>query len=124
METITKTIPVLSSLQEVWGAVGNHQVTGQELLNERTYIEGIGWTEISIPLEFRREIARNISEMLGGRQWTKDQVYRVLLGQRPQHWGLSRFLLSNYGKGPRLSYCAGQDQTWESNAIRTYLKNL
>lgn len=71
MEIITKTIPVVLSLQQVL-EIADHQVTAQELLNERLYIKGQGWGEISLAPEFRVQIAENIAERLGGRQATKN----------------------------------------------------
>jgi hypothetical protein len=41
----------------------------------------------------------------------------------PQHWGLGRFVLSKYNKGPvSIEYITGQDQTWEFREIRKALR--
>lgn len=123
MKTLEKTITVFESLNEVLAAT-DHQITAQELLNGRMYLNGSGWTDIELSNTLKEQVANEVSELLGGRNNTKAQVKRALLHRRPQHWGLERVILEKYGKEPFLSYCAGQDYTWETNNIRTYLKNL
>lgn len=116
---------IISTLKQVWD-LSDNQVTAQELLNGRLYLKGEGWTSVLLTNDFRNEIAENIAERLGGRQNTKNQVARVLKRNPhvPQHWGLSRFILQQVGERFYIGYVAGQDQQWESNEIRTYLKNV
>lgn len=107
---------------EILAASGN-QVTGQELINRRLYLKDGGWQTIELSENLADTLARDISNILGGRIATKKAVYNTLVYSKPQHWGLSRILLEQYGDSPaRLSYCAGQDYTWECNAIRSKLK--
>ena len=127
METIIETTEtiVINSLQEIYDLAGSHQITGQELFNQRTYIDGKGWTAIKLTYEFKQWLANEIAIRLGGRYNTINDVRRALMGVHPpQHWGLQRFLVADYGKGAYISYCAGQDQTWESNQIRKYLRKV
>jgi hypothetical protein len=110
-----------SNLQELYNDSKPHQITAQEILNGRTYING-QWQEITLSPDFRREICETLSELYGGRQTTKNRVYRNLLNERRQHWGLGRTVVCDYGSGAHWSYIAGQDQQWESNEIRKALK--
>lgn len=113
----------LKNLDQVYKLAGKHQVTAQELLNDRLYIDGKGWSEVKLTPEFRVNLVNNILDILGGRTNTRQQMERRLMFEKPQHWGLGRILLSNYNnKGARLSYCAGQDMTWELREIRNALK--
>lgn len=121
MNTVTQTKQHFTSLLELINATGGHQLTGQELVNERTYIAG-EWQNISISPEVRAEVAGLISETLGGHKRTLENVYYNILNGKPQHWGLSRiFFRHNEGK-IHCSYCAGQDCPYELNLIRTAIK--
>lgn len=109
------------SLDQVFAAAGSHQVTAQELLNGRSHIFG-EWQSIEITNDLREEIIDKIVETAGGRSRTKNYCRYCLRNERPQHWAIDRFLLSKYGENPaRLSYCAGQDMTWEMQNLRKYL---
>ncbi len=123
MKTLEKTIMQFDTLKEVLSAT-DHQVNARELLNGRMYLNGLGWSDIELSPKLKEQVASDVSELLGGRSNTKAQVMRTLLHRRPQHWGLGRVILENYSGTPFLSYCAGQDYSWETNQIRTYLKNL
>lgn len=123
MKTIEKTLIQFNTLSEVLKAT-DHEVNAQELLNGRMYLNDLGWTDIELSDSLKEKVASDVSEVLGGRSATKAQVKRSLLHRRPQHWGLERVILENYAGEPFLSYCAGQDYTWETNKIRTYLKNI
>lgn len=113
------------NLKEVFAAA-DHQVTAQELLNERLYLKGKGWSNIKISPELRETIISTIVETAGGHEKTKIKMYSKMRNSKPQHWAISRFLLSSYEKvrngEPYFSYCAGQDQTWEMKALRDFLK--
>jgi hypothetical protein len=119
-------IPEITSLEDIFKLVDEHtQVTAQDLINRRLYLKGEGWGNITLSDDFSRSFAENISQRLGGRSHTKEAVKRAIMWRHPQHWGLSRFILQQYKNGaPFIGYVAGQDQQWESNVIRTYLKNL
>lgn len=110
-----------NSLQDIFNDAGTHQVTAQELLNGRSHVCG-KWQEIKLTDELRREICHTLSEMYGGRTATKQRVFRNLMHERRQHWGLQRTVIFDYGKGAHLTYIAGQDQVWENNEIRKALK--
>ena len=113
------------NLNEVFEAAKPHQVTAQELLNGRTYLDVNGWTEIKISEKLKETIISTIAENAGGRENTKIKTYRTLRMERPQHWAIERFLLSRYPQvkngNAYLSYCAGQDQTWEMRELRKHL---
>lgn len=101
-----------------------HQVTAQEIINSRLYITETGWTTVMFPPEFMKQFADEVSFLLGGREKTKRDVRRTILFSKPQHWGLSRVILSEYDGNIGWEYIPGQDGTWEKNRIRTYLKNI
>jgi len=113
------------NLNEVFAAANPHQVTAQELLNGRTYLEGKGWTNVKISDELRESIISTIAETAGGREQTKVKTYRTLRSSNPQHWAIARFLLSSYKQvrngDAYFSYCAGQDQVWEMRELRKHL---
>ena len=125
MKTIkveAKELTQFENLDELFTAAGSHQVTGQEILNERSHVFG-KWQEIAISDELREQVINRIVDQSGGRHTTKAQVYRTLRNGRPQHWAIRRFLLSKYGDShAHLSYCAGQDMTYEMRALRNELK--
>ena len=111
------------NLNQVYKAAGQ-QVTAQSLLNNKMYLKNKGWSTIKLTDELREEIAQRCADIFGGWTTTKRQVFNHLMSnQTPQHWGLEKVLLSKYGnKKARFSSCAGQDQQYESNIIRTALK--
>jgi len=111
------------NLDQVYAAAYPHQVTAQELLNGRSRVFD-EWQEITISNDLREEVINTVVEAAGGRARTKNDTRYCLRNERPQHWAIDRFLLSKYGDSPaRLSYCAGQDQTWEMKNLRNYLKH-
>lgn len=122
METLTITKKVFNTLTDLLNNT-DQQITGQQLINRRVYLKGEGWANIEFTDELREQICNDIAETLGGRNATKQSIKNTLRYGTPQHWGLSRILLSQYGNGtPRLKYCAGQDYRAETKAIRNYLK--
>lgn len=112
----------INSFQQAHDLDKTHQVTAQELLNGRTYISPEGWQNIELTDNFKMQLCNCLSKLYGGRKATKKAIYRHLMNERRQHWGLSRTVIKDYGKGARLVYITGQDQTFEYNAIRTALK--
>jgi len=99
------------------------QVSAQELLNGQMYLKDKGWDDIRLKPELKEEICRQLTETIGGHKRTKEIVFSTLMHERPQHWALERFFVVQYGKKPaRLTYCAGQDMTWEMKQLREYLK--
>ena len=122
MGTITKKVIQFSSYDDILKHAGQ-QVTAQQLINGRMYLKDKGWTDVEISHELRAKLATDISDKLGGRYTTREQVKNTILWGRPQHWGLQRVFLEKYGEGqPFITYCAGQDHVLECNAIRTALK--
>ncbi len=112
----------INSLQQAYDLCKGHQVTAQELINGRAYINGEGWQDIELDSDFKSQLADLLSELYGGHSKTKNAVYNTLKYGTPQHWGLSRTFIEDYGTGAQIKYCAGQDYIWECNAIRTALK--
>lgn len=101
----------------------NQQATVQQLLNERMNVSGQGWVKIKLTDELKEQICDQVSELLGGHHSTRVKVYNNLMSNTPQHWGLDRILVEQYGKSPaKLKYCAGQHYSEELNTIRTFLK--
>jgi hypothetical protein len=122
METIVITKKLFNNLNEIFNNSGQ-QVTAQQLINRRIYINGCGWSDIELTNELNEQIAEQIAESLGGRSATKQSIKNVLRYSKPQHWGLNRMLLNKYGNNNAyFSYCAGQDYSAETNAIRKALK--
>jgi hypothetical protein len=113
----------LNSYEHTLKTCAEHQVTGQELLNGRTWTKKHGWSKVTLKPEFREQVINDIVNLFGGINRTKNNIRRNLTHERRQHWGLDRVLLVKYGKNPaRLTYCVGQDQNWENNVIRGALK--
>jgi len=112
----------IKSLKQIERLSGSHQVTAQELINGRLYTEKEGWIDIQLTNDFKEEFISAISEMYGGYKETKRRIKNTLRYEKPQHWGLTRTVIYNYGKGPRWTYITGQDQSWENREIRNYLK--
>jgi len=110
-----------NSLQDIFNDAGTHQVTAQELLNGRTHVCG-EYQEIALTPLLRFEVCRTLANMYGGTLKTQIAVFSRLMHTRPQHWGLQRTILTDYGTGARLQYVVGQDETWENNEIRKALK--
>ena len=110
-----------STLDELFAAAEKHQITGQELINGRTYAYG-EWQDISLSEALKNEVICQISELFGGRSLTKSYIRYNLRSSKPQHWGLSRVIILKYKDSPaRLKYITGQDFTYESRVIRNYL---
>lgn len=122
MNTTTQT-NVFSSYEEILQATKGHQVTAQELINQRTYITGEGWQNIDLAPKFRQKLAEDIAACLGGRENTRNSIANTIRHGRPQHWGLGRIFIEQHnGNAPRLSYCAGQDHPSEIKTIRNAIK--
>lgn len=107
-------------LKDLFKIAEGRQLTAQAVLNERIYAK-----DFKLSDELREQIANDVSDVLGGHASTKNAVFNSLNASRPpQHWGLNRILLDDYGRGPRWTYCAGQDYPAELNQIRNHLKKL
>ena len=122
MQTITETKQHFTTFAELLQATEGHQLTAQEIVNERTYLKGEGWANISLSDELRREILTLVSETLGGQHKTRQRIFSNMYYGRPQHWGLSRVFFRVYNGKVMCSYCAGQDYPSELNTIRAALK--
>ncbi len=106
------------------------QLTAQNLLRG-TIRTANGYENFKLSTELKEELTKSIVLVLGGREKTKEQVYNVVKFRKPQHWGLSRIIISfrKDAKDKRkkivsVSYCAGQDEITELNQIRTELKKM
>ena len=67
-----------------------------------------------------RKRSKTVAEML--RTLVQARAWRCLMHERPQHWALSRMFVKKYGEAPAsISYCAGQDYTYEMGQLRKYL---
>jgi hypothetical protein len=104
-------------------AVESQEVTVQSLLNGRMCFKKQGWDDINLSPELREQICDEVVTILGGQEKTKERIYNLLMRSKPQHWGLERIQVVDYGNGAELEYCAGQDETYELNQIRRELKN-
>lgn len=114
-----KTFNTLEQIKEV----ESQEVNIQSLLNGRMCFKDRGWDDIKLSPELREQTCKQVSELLGGTYKTKEIVYNLLMHSKPQHWGLERILVVDYGRGAYLEYCAGQEQSYELNAIRKDLRN-
>lgn len=91
MKTTIETIEVfeINSLQEIYDLVGDHQITAQELLNGRAYLEGKGWSTIRLTYEFKSWLCDTLAGKIGGRGNTMQNTRAKLMRQTvPQHWAL------------------------------------
>lgn len=121
MTTVTETKQHFTTFADLLIATTGHQLTAQEIVNERTYISG-NWENISLSDELREEICKTISETLGGQYKTRVKIFRSLYYGRPQHWGLRRVFFREYNGKILCSYCAGQDYPAELQQIRNAIK--
>lgn len=98
------------------------QTSAQELLNGRINHTTEGWIDCTISPELHELIADQVCAIIGGRKDTRARAWRCLMHERPQHWALSRMFVEKYGEAPAsISYCAGQDYTYEMGQLRKYL---
>jgi hypothetical protein len=111
------------TLDQALKAVDN-QLTIQDLLNNRIYLKGKGWTNVKLTDELKEQIIDKVTEILGGWHSTRSTVRKSLQYREPQHWTLRRMFVNNYGNGAKISYCAGQCYTTELAEGRKYIKNL
>ena len=95
MKTITETKILISSFKELLTLGKGHQLTAQEIINGRTYING-NWETVSFADDFLDQILPLIAECLGGQNKTKRMVLNSLKWSRPQHWGLQRVFFREY----------------------------
>jgi hypothetical protein len=110
-----------TTLEELYSATNGHQLSAQELINRRSMIYG-EYQNFEVSDELSEEINGRIIEVLGGQHRTKNTMYNTLRRSTPQHWGLCRIFIEQYGDSPiRFSYCAGQDYPAELAQIRKYL---
>jgi hypothetical protein len=99
------------------------QVKAQDVLNGLIKING-DWKKIELTDELRETFLHQISGLYGGTEKTQEKIYNRLKYGKPQHWGLSRTVLSKY-KGDSTAYfeyIAGQWCTVEKQEIRNDLK--
>ena len=104
------------------------QLTAQQLINGRIRTKK-GWESFKKTDELDKEVAKLVSELLGGWAQTKKKVFNSIYYGSPQHWGLRRIHFDKYKsqKDRRknyiaISYFAGQDYSSELNIIRTAIK--
>ena len=117
-------ITTIDSLEKAW-KVTDYQTSAQDLLNERIHLKTTGWSKVRLTEKFKEELCEMLSEKIGGQFNTRQTVEKCLKFRNPQHWALDRFFLSKYKKSDaRISYCAGQDATWEMRELRKHLKNV
>lgn len=112
-----------NTLDELYQDAKPHQVTAQEILNGRTWVLG-EWQEIAITDELKEHVCKSLADKFGGRSDTKQRVFRSLMRERRQHWGLKRTVVEKYEHGTPafIGYIAGQDMLSECKAIRNALK--
>ena len=117
MQTIEQTIVLINSVDEL-RKLATEQITAQQVINKRLYINGLGWQSVDFSDEFSGWFIDEVGDLLGGRAATRHSVKLSLKYCKPQHWGLNRIFLEDRG----WVYCAGQDYTSELNTIRKALK--
>lgn len=120
----------IKSIEHAKKIVGQDvQLNMQMLINRRLYTKQKNWFSVKLSENCLLEVANHVSTILGGRSTTKTKVFNSVYYGRPQHWGLERIIVSRRkdDKDKRrkkiyISYCAGQDHTWELNTIRNDIK--
>lgn len=116
-------ITTIDSLEKAWKVKGN-QLSAQDLLNENMYLKTTGWSKVKLTDKFKEDLVEKIVEIAGGQHNTKRTTRMVLNHRKPQHWALDRIFIEKYGKRVVMSYCAGQDYTYEMAQLRKHLKAL
>tara|TARA_R110000868_G_scaffold96843_4_gene266317 strand:- start:1266 stop:1628 length:363 start_codon:yes stop_codon:yes gene_type:complete len=115
------TTPHFETLNDLFAATEGRQINAQEIFNGRAHVFG-QWQEITVSDALRNEVVEHVASSANARGNNKFRVLRCLRNERPQHWTLERFFLDKYGDRPaRLSYCAGQDMTYEMAQLRKKL---
>jgi hypothetical protein len=110
-----------TTLQELFEATKGSQLSAQQLINRRAFING-EWSDFEVSDELSDEITEKILEVLGGQSRTRINMRYTLRRATPQHWGLARIFIEKYGDSSiRFSYCAGQDYPAELQQIRKFL---
>jgi len=112
----------IKNYKQLMGFTNGRQINAQQVINGKLYHFENGWSSVIITPEFLREIVKEVSELYGGRANTKENIANTLRNRHPQHWGLGRTFLEDYGNGPAWRYCAGQDYPNEIRTIRNALK--
>lgn len=113
---------LISDINQLAAFAKAHQLTAQQVINGRIYIDGQGWTSVEFTDELADKLKSMIVDALGGQTRTQVRIANVLRCDKPQHWGLSRLFLEQYqDNAPRFHYCAGQDYPAELRTIRQFL---
>jgi len=97
-----------------------NQFTLENLTTERAYLIGLGWNDIKIDEDFKKESVSQIVELLGGRQATKDRIKFVIRNTPVSSWFAQRIIFEPLRN--KWVYIAGQDYPSELQEIRNQLK--
>lgn len=110
-----------NNIEEIFAATEGTQLSAQEIINRRANVCG-EWQDVELSEVAESKFIESIIDILGGQNRTKSNIRFNLLRSTPQHWGLSRIILSKYNESPaRWLYHAGQDYQSEILTIRKYL---
>lgn len=120
----------LKTLKQALRLQNDGRLTAQDLLRGQLYTTR-GWEYFKLDSQFKEELARAVSNALGGHNKTKEKVYNLIRWGSPSHWGLARVMITRR-KDPkdkrrkliRVDYCAGQDYIFDLNEIRKDLRNM
>jgi len=111
------------TLSQILKAV-DYQLNVQQLLNNKVHLKNKGWTAIKLTEELTEEITEATAQILGGHHKTRNTVENALKFRDVQHWTLERMIISDYGNGAKIAYCAGQDYISEMATGRTAIKAM
>ena len=123
MKITSKTHPVLfRNIKRL--NKNTNQLTFQELTNDKYYHNTKGWIKTGLKDQEYNELCELIVDgIIGGRK--KEYITNRLRWRNTHHWTLERIFFNSYDnyKTIYISYCAGQDMTWEMNKLRQHLYN-
>ncbi len=96
------------------------QFTLENLSTDRAVIIGIGWDNIKIDPDFKKDSIEQIVQLIGGSQKTKDRI-KFIIRNTPIHaWYSSRIVFEPDRN--RWAYISGQEYVQEIISIRNHLK--
>lgn len=114
METI-----VIHNETELKELIKGHQTSIYNVLNNKAYTTGNGWSEVMFSKEVKDMLLALTVKVIGGNK--PMSVRRFLANGTYRHYTLERMFIECYDNIISVSYCAGQDHTYELNDLRRFI---
>lgn len=114
----TETI-VIHNEEELKELINGHQTSMYNVLNNRTYVKGIGHTTVMFSKDIKDKLIDLCMITIGGNKHSL--VKRFLANGTYRHYTLERMFIECYNGVISVNYCAGQDHTAELNDLRRFI---